>query len=191
MFSFYPPLQKKYTAVFGILGKFLHKRLGMNPWAVSCFGFLCALIAAFFISRLQFASGFFFLAASLIFDATDGSIARMYHLDSRSGAILDIVFDRAGELVLFIALSYAGLISTNLAMLAYAVILAVTISMRYTGIDFGMRRTALFIGPFFGFTMSLYVTIAAGVCALTVSAGKLLLNFDKSPLLTKEGQGQV
>ena len=187
MFAFYPVLQKKYTGMFGVFGKFLHIRLGMSPLAVSCLGFLCALIAAFFIFRLQFAVGLFFLAASLIFDATDGSIARMYGLASKSGALIDMIFDRVGEFVLLLVLLKAGLISITLAAITYFVTLAATASAHYTGIDFGMRRTALFFGPFLGFTISLYLTIAAGVCALSVSTVKLLLNFSKSSSLRMRG----
>lgn len=175
MFSFYLPLQKKYTAMFGVFGKFLHGRLGMRPGEISLLGFLCALIAAFFIFHLRFAAGLSFLAASLIFDATDGATARIYNLASKSGARLDMFFDRVGELVLFFVLVEAELVPITLAAITYCAILAAMLGLRRSGVDFGLRRTALFVGPFFGFTISLYLTLAAQVCALTVSAGKLLM----------------
>ena len=175
MFSFYPPIQKKYTTAFGVLGKFLHERLGMYPYQVSILGFLCAVSAAWFIFQLRFFAGFSFLALSLIFDATDGSIARLYHLATKTGARLDALFDRMGELILFAALVQANLVSLTLAAITYCIILVATVAVPYSGIDFGMRRSALFFGPFVGFTVSLQVTVAAQMCALVVSAGKLLI----------------
>lgn len=92
-------------------------RLGLGPNALTIIGFGLALLAA-----AAAALGAFGLAGVLVivggaFDLLDGTLARATGRESRLGAFLDSVFDRAGEAAVYVGL-VAGGIGAGLPWLA-------------------------------------------------------------------------
>lgn len=82
----------------------LISRLNISPNVITVIGFLLMVGVAFVL-----ANGYFLLAGVLItgfaiFDAIDGTLARMMKRTSRFGAFLDSTLDRLSEAVIFLGL---------------------------------------------------------------------------------------
>ncbi|MCG3212213.1 MAG: CDP-diacylglycerol--inositol 3-phosphatidyltransferase [Anaerolineae bacterium] len=82
----------------------LISRLNISPNVITIIGFLLMVGVAFVL-----ANGYFLLAGILItgfaiFDAIDGTLARMMGRTSRFGAFLDSTLDRLSEAVIFLGL---------------------------------------------------------------------------------------
>ncbi len=99
----------------------------VNPDAISFFSVCMAVLAVFAFSRNAFGAAWLFLALNLLFDGLDGAVAEKFRLRrtrkaQRHGEIVDLVTDRASELVLFawppIALVWMPLAIIN-AILAF------------------------------------------------------------------------
>ncbi|HXH73516.1 MAG TPA: CDP-alcohol phosphatidyltransferase family protein [Bacteriovoracaceae bacterium] len=92
----------------------------LTPNQISIIGFASTLLAAAFILN-----HFFFLAAlatlmHLICDGLDGYLARKLNKSSQLGFLLDHVFDRLSDIILFPAIGYA------LGMLLPGILIALT-----------------------------------------------------------------
>ncbi len=157
MYDFVPQLKNGYTKMFGPIARFLYRRLHLGPTAISiislCFGIAGAL-ALLGNNHILVAV---FLLASLIFDALDGSVARIYNLVSVNGYYLDLLIDRVIETFLFLALAYVGLVSYKTVLLLLCAIFLMTLLKRRTGIDFGFKRTGFFLGYLIGFPLALTI----------------------------------
>jgi CDP-diacylglycerol--glycerol-3-phosphate 3-phosphatidyltransferase len=77
---------------------------GISPNVVTVVGFCLATVAAVFIAQGQFLTGGIVLLISGIFDALDGTLARVAGRVSRYGAFLDSTIDRYSEAVLCLGL---------------------------------------------------------------------------------------
>ncbi len=82
----------------------LISRLNISPNVITVIGFLLMVGVAFVL-----ANGYFLLAGVLItgfaiFDAIDGTLARMMGRTSRFGAFLDSTLDRLSEAVIFLGM---------------------------------------------------------------------------------------
>lgn len=84
------------------------KALGLGPNFVTVLGLIFVLIAAAFIAIGHLTIGGLIFFAGCLFDMVDGSLARMSNKVTRAGSLLDSVFDRLGEGVLFIGLAIYG-----------------------------------------------------------------------------------
>jgi len=78
--------------------KFL-SRIGVSPTAVTVTGLLITGVSAFAVVKGEYLAGAVFLALGSVLDAVDGGIARLRSTESRSGAVLDSVADRVGEIL--------------------------------------------------------------------------------------------
>lgn len=78
--------------------KFL-SRIGVSPTAVTVAGLVITAVSAFAIWSGEYLGGAVLLALGSALDAVDGGIARLRRSESRSGAVLDSVADRIGELL--------------------------------------------------------------------------------------------
>jgi CDP-diacylglycerol--glycerol-3-phosphate 3-phosphatidyltransferase len=89
-------------------------RLGLTPGALTLIGFAITVVGAVLIvERLWLAGGLIvFLGGA--FDMFDGTLARATGRVSRFGAFMDSVFDRAGEVIVYIGLA-AGLQAVGVA----------------------------------------------------------------------------
>lgn len=87
-------------------------RLGLTPNHLTIIGFLITLVGAVLVSQQQWLAGGIVVFAGGVFDLFDGALARATGTTGRLGAFLDSVFDKAGEIVVYIGLvigfSYAG-----------------------------------------------------------------------------------
>jgi CDP-diacylglycerol--glycerol-3-phosphate 3-phosphatidyltransferase len=78
-------------------------RLGVTPAAATITGFFITVLASWFVYSGSYLIGGIILILGSIFDALDGSIARLTNSCSKGGAALDSILDRAGEIVIFTA----------------------------------------------------------------------------------------
>lgn len=82
----------------------LFSTLGVSPNVVTVIGFLLMVgIAVVLAQGYLFAGGLLIIVAA-IFDAVDGSLARMMGQTSRFGAFLDSTLDRYSEAMIFLGL---------------------------------------------------------------------------------------
>jgi CDP-diacylglycerol---glycerol-3-phosphate 3-phosphatidyltransferase len=78
-------------------------RMGVTPAGATIAGLLVTFAGCWFVYRGAFLAGGLILIAGSLFDAIDGSIARMTGTTSKGGAALDSSLDRIGEIALFTA----------------------------------------------------------------------------------------
>ncbi len=95
-------------------------RIGLTPNALTLigFGFMCAIGVVLASGNL--ALGGALIIAGGIFDALDGSLARLTHRVTKFGAFLDSVTDRFAEGALFFGILYAFL-ERGMIFVAYLV----------------------------------------------------------------------
>jgi len=82
-------------------------RLGLTPNALTLIGFAGTCVAALAAANQSWLLAGILVLAFGIFDLFDGALARATGRVSRLGAFLDSTFDRAGELIVFIAIVVA------------------------------------------------------------------------------------
>jgi len=73
---------------------------------ITLFGFLITLISSYFIYQGSFVISAIILLVGSSFDMLDGGVARKTNTVSNAGALLDSVFDRISEAVIFISLAF-------------------------------------------------------------------------------------
>lgn len=78
----------------------------ITPNGITLLGLAGTLTAAVFVAQGRFGIGAAIFVPSAFLDLFDGLIARRRGLESRWGALIDSVADRAGEGALLIALAY-------------------------------------------------------------------------------------
>jgi phosphatidylglycerophosphate synthase len=79
-------------------------RLGLTPDALTLIGFAITVVGAVLVSQQQWAGGGLVILLGGIFDMFDGTLARATGKASRLGAFMDSVFDRAGEVIVYVGL---------------------------------------------------------------------------------------
>jgi CDP-diacylglycerol---glycerol-3-phosphate 3-phosphatidyltransferase len=107
-------------------------RAGFRPWQLTLLSLVANAVCGWLIVTGRFfLPGILLLPAGLL-DIFDGALARMRHEESRGGAFLDSVVDRASDLIVFGALFWAlsGQGKTLQAALAVSSLL-VTLSVSY------------------------------------------------------------
>lgn len=125
---------------------FTHETLGLTPNQISTLGFGIGMIAAALVFLGSLVPGLIGLALSQIIDGLDGGVARRYHLQSRKGQMLEVVYDRVNELAIFIALAFAGYASLYTVILAFVAILLVTMIEPLSKFDPGFKRFMIYLG---------------------------------------------
>jgi phosphatidylglycerophosphate synthase len=89
-------------------------RLGLSPDALTLIGFAVTVVGAFLISQQVWLAGGVVILLGGVFDMFDGTLARATGKVSNLGAFMDSVFDRAGEVVVYLGL-VAGLQAVGIA----------------------------------------------------------------------------
>jgi len=78
-------------------------KLGVTPAAATVSGLLITIVASYFVWKGSYLTGGAILILGSLFDAVDGSIARLTDSSSKAGAALDSIMDRVGEIVVLTA----------------------------------------------------------------------------------------
>jgi len=89
-------------------------RLGLTPDGLTVIGFAITVVGAVLIAMQQWVLGGIIVFGGGVFDMFDGTLARATGQASPLGAFMDSVFDRAGEVVVYIGI-VAGLQSIGVA----------------------------------------------------------------------------
>ena len=88
-------------------------RLGLTPDALTLIGFAITVVGPILISQQLWLAGGLVVFLGGVFDMFDGTLSRATGKVSNLGAFMDSGFDRAGEVVVYIAL-VAGLQSVGM-----------------------------------------------------------------------------
>jgi CDP-diacylglycerol---glycerol-3-phosphate 3-phosphatidyltransferase len=101
-------------------------RLGLTPNALTLIGFGIAVLAAVLAAAQVWLAAGLLVAFGAAFDMLDGALARATNRISSLGAFMDSVFDRAGEVIVYLGIAWgcyaAGF--ADLALLAMAAMAA-------------------------------------------------------------------
>jgi len=84
-------------------------RLGLTPNALTLIGFLGTCVAAVAASQQSWLAAGVLVLVFGIFDLFDGALARATNRESRLGAFYDSVFDRAGEVLVYLGIVWGTL----------------------------------------------------------------------------------
>lgn len=95
---------RKYSQIFlEPLARFI-SRTGISPNVITVIGFLLMVGVAFVLANGYLVLGGLLIIAAALFDAIDGTLARMMGRTSRFGAFLDSTLDRFSEAIIFLGL---------------------------------------------------------------------------------------
>lgn len=78
-------------------------KLGVTPAVATIVGLVITILGSLFVWKGIFLAGGAILIVGSLFDAVDGSIARLTNTSSKGGAALDSVMDRVGEIIVLTA----------------------------------------------------------------------------------------
>lgn len=98
-------------------------RIGLTPNALTLVGFFAMCLVGLVLANGWFALGGILIVLAGIFDALDGSLARLTNRVTKFGAFLDSTTDRFAEGALFFGILYWYL-SHGLTLVAYLVYLS-------------------------------------------------------------------
>jgi phosphatidylglycerophosphate synthase len=79
-------------------------RLGLTPDALTLIGFAVTVVGAVLVALQQWLLGGVVILLGGIFDMFDGTLARASGKVSKLGAFMDSVFDRAGEVIVYVGI---------------------------------------------------------------------------------------
>jgi len=97
-------IARKYSRSFlEPLARFI-STTGVSPNVITIAGFILMVGVAFVLAQGHFLLGGILITGVAIFDAVDGTLARMMGRTSRFGAFLDSTLDRFSEAVIFLGL---------------------------------------------------------------------------------------
>lgn len=97
-------IARKYSRSFlEPLARFI-STTGVSPNLITITGFILMVGVAFVLAQGHFLLGGILITGVAIFDAVDGTLARMMGRTSRFGAFLDSTLDRFSEAVIFLGL---------------------------------------------------------------------------------------
>ena len=160
-------------------------RLGLTPDALTIMGFAITVVGAVLISQQAWLAGGVVILVGGIFDMFDGTLARATGRVSDLGAFMDSVFDRAGEVVVYLGI-VAGLQAVGIAdgtLLAAAALGSATM-VSYT------RAKSEGLGFTQGTGMASIGIMPREVRLVVLSLGLVLAGlFGASPYLVEGGAG--
>ena len=130
-------------------------RIGLTPDALTLIGFAITVVGAVLVANQQWVAGGVVILFGGVFDMFDGTLARATGKVSQLGAFMDSVFDRAGEVIVYLglvaALQEVGVIDGTLfaaAAMGSAVLVSYT-RAKSEGLGFtvGSRMASIGIMP--------------------------------------------
>ena len=96
-------LEKRLEAISSLIA-----RTGINPNVFSSIALVWAVLAAYFIANMYMVSGLIFVVLASIWDAFDGSLARVTHKVTKFGNYLDAMIDRYVEIIILLGFAFSG-----------------------------------------------------------------------------------
>ena len=96
-------LEKRLEAISSLIA-----RTGVNPNVFSSIALVWAVLAAYFIANMHMVSGLIFVVLAAIWDAFDGSLARVAHKVTKFGNYLDAMIDRYVEIIILLGFAFSG-----------------------------------------------------------------------------------
>ena len=94
----------------------------VTPNMITITGLIAHIYVAWLITQESFVSAGLLLIVFGLFDALDGQLARLQKRASNSGMVLDAVTDRMKEILLYSAVAYFLVNSTNPVLAVWAVV---------------------------------------------------------------------
>lgn len=162
--------------------RIVHERLGLSPNQLSTIGFVVGTVASIVVAGGGIVLGLSLLAISQIIDGLDGGVARRYNLQSKSGQMLEVIYDRLNELSIFLALAYIGQVTYFMALMAFSAILLVTIIEPKSKFDPGFKRFMVYFGYLAtvlfhvkGFQLAMHVVFWANLIGFVI--GTILVDY--------------
>jgi CDP-diacylglycerol--glycerol-3-phosphate 3-phosphatidyltransferase len=105
-------LRKVFGKLLNSIAAFLNS-LGFSPDLVTVLGVFGNVLAAWFIAKGNLFTGGLLVLFFGLFDAIDGSMARLQGGETKLGAFLDSVLDRYSELVIYFGILVYSLRDSN------------------------------------------------------------------------------
>jgi len=105
-------LRKIFGSLLNSIARFLNS-MGLSPDMITILGVLGNFLAAWFIANGNLFTGGLLVLGFGLFDAIDGSMARLQGGETKFGAFLDSVLDRYSELAIFFGILIFSLRSSN------------------------------------------------------------------------------
>ncbi len=177
--------------ILKLLIRFAHEKLGLSPNQISTIGFVVGLVGAATVAAGHILAGLLIMALSQILDGLDGGVARVYHLQSERGQMLEVIYDRLNELTMFLGLAYVGQVSYFMAVLAFVAILLVTLVEPLSKFDPGFKRFMLYFGYLVsvlfhvqGFQIAIHVVFFANLIGFIV--GTILVDYRLQAVIDRE-----
>mgnify|MGYP001585348352 CR=1 FL=1 len=96
-------LEKRLEAISSLIA-----RTGINPNVFSSIALIWAVLAAYFIANMYMVSGLIFVVLAAVWDAFDGSLARVAHKVTKFGNYLDAMIDRYVEIIILLGFAFSG-----------------------------------------------------------------------------------
>lgn len=105
-------LRKIFGSLLNSIARFLNS-MGLSPDMITILGVLGNFLAAWFIANGNLFTGGLLVLCFGLFDAIDGSMARLQGGETKFGAFLDSVLDRYSELAIFFGMLIFSMRSSN------------------------------------------------------------------------------
>ena len=183
--------------ILGPLIVLCHEKLGLSPNQISTVGFVIGIGAAALVASGWVGAGLLIMAISQIVDGVDGGVARRYGLRSAQGAVMELLYDRSAELVMFCALAFIGKIDWQIAALAFTAIVVVTAVETKSHFDPGAKRFMLYFGwlagllfPINGFQVAMqvifFVNLSAAAVGMVIADYRLQRDVDTEAIQQRE-----
>jgi CDP-diacylglycerol--glycerol-3-phosphate 3-phosphatidyltransferase len=97
-------IARKYSRILlEPIARFI-SQTGLSPNVITIIGFVLMIGVAIVLAQGYFFLGGWLIIAAVLFDAVDGTLARMMGRTSRFGAFLDSTLDRFSEAVIFLGI---------------------------------------------------------------------------------------
>src|SRR3989338_3777050 len=96
-------LEKRLEAISSLIA-----RTGVNPNVFSSIALVWAVLAAYFIANIYMVSGLIFVVLAAVWDAFDGSLARVTNKVTKFGNYLDAMIDRYVEIIILLGFAFSG-----------------------------------------------------------------------------------